>query len=134
MIGPTEHEKDLARDGGRHAAAAQAILRLGLILETDEDSPVPAWMGTSVIDGKTYDTFWGYAALPSAGDEAGCAAVNRWASRHHVPAGWDDGRYKAVMHLGGRLRYGVSYTPERVLRPVPVPAVPAEPELQAVGM
>ena len=82
-------------------------------------------MGGTARVSVVVDTLWGFAALPSAGDEAGMAAVDRWAAKHHVTAGWVDGRYKAVMHLGGRLRYGVLYTPERTLRPADL----TEPEL-----
>jgi hypothetical protein len=124
MEGLTPHETRLAADSGRHAAAAQAFIRLGLILETDETSPVPTLMTCASENGTVTDTLWGFAALPSAGDDAGTAAVDKWAARHHVTASWADGRYKAVMHLGGRLRYGVLYTPERTLYPDPAQARP----------
>lgn len=125
--GRTEWEhRQSQKDHGQHAASAQAYLRLGLILETDEDSPVPMHMSCVSEGGVLTDTLWGYAALPSAGDEAGTAAVDRWAARHHATAAWADGRYEAVMHLGGRLRYGVRYTPERSL-------YPAAPELAVTG-
>jgi hypothetical protein len=109
-------------DNGRHAAAAQAYLRLGLILEYDDSSPVPAYMDHAAQDGKVTETLWGVAAPPSAGDEAGCAAVDRFAARHHVAAAWEDGRYRASMHLGGNLRYGVFYMPERTLAALATPA------------
>ena len=32
-------------------------------------------------------------------------------------AGWDDGHYCAVIHLGGGYRYGAFFTPERNLHP-----------------
>jgi hypothetical protein len=107
------------RDNGRHAAAAQAFLRLHLILEHDEDSPAPVLMSHAVENGKTAEILWGIAALPGEGDKAGCAAVDAWAARYHVAASWTDGRYRAVMHLGGGYRYGVFYMPERTLHPVP---------------
>lgn len=126
----TDREKRLhAADCGRHAAQAQAILRLGLILETDEDSPAPMFMTHSAEDGKVYDTLWG-AILPSVPEDTAVAALDAWAARHHVCAGWRDGRYEAVMHLGGSYRYGVKYTPARVLYPPQVaPAAEAQPEL-----
>ena len=118
--GRTEWEhRQSQKDNGKHAASAQAFIRLGLILETDEDSPVPMYMTCASEGGVLTDTLWGCAALPSAGDEAGTAAVDAWAAKHHMKAGWADGRYEAVMHLGGRLRYGVRYTPERSLHPLP---------------
>lgn len=123
-------KRQRAADADRHAAVAQAFMRLGLILEHDEDSPAPVFMTHNAENGKITDTLWGVAALPAAGDEAGCAAVDRFARRHNVSAGWDDGRYKAVMHLGGGYRYGVFYLPERTLHPVPAPAeAEARPEM-----
>lgn len=129
----TDREKRLhAADRGQHAAKAQAVMRLGLILEYDEDSPPPVFMTHMVIDGKVHDAFWGIAALPSAGDEAGTAAVTQWAAKHHAAPEWKDGRYRAVMRLGGGYLYGVVYVPERVLHPAN-PDVPvsreAAPEL-----
>ncbi len=120
----TDREKRLhAADCGKHAAKAQAFIRLGLILECDDDAPPPIFMTHRIISGKVTEELRGYAALPSAGDEAGCAAVDRFAARHHVQAGWDDGHYCAVIHLGGGYRYGAFFTPERNLHPVvPAPA------------
>jgi hypothetical protein len=130
MEGMTPREITLAgTDCGKHAAQAQAVIRLGLILETDEDSPAPLYMTHAITDGKPCDIFWGIAAYSSAGDEAGTAAVDAWAERHHVSADWEDGRYRAVMHLGGSYRYGVTYVPESVLFPERPAASPREPEL-----
>ena len=119
------------RSCGKHAAQAQAFMRLGLLMEYDEDSPAPMSMMTSLVDGAVFETLWGCAALPSAGDEKGCAAVDRFAAKHYVTAGWEEGRYRAVMDLGGGYRYGAFYLPERNLHP----AVPAsrEPELAAAS-
>jgi hypothetical protein len=131
----TDREKRLhAADNGRHAASAQAFMRLGLLLEYDEDSPAPMSLTHTAEAGRVTETLWGCAALPSAGDEAGCAAVDRFAARHHVTAEWQDGRYRAVIVLGGGYRYGAFYLPERNLHPLPAPAAredaaKAQPEL-----
>lgn len=118
LAGRTEWEaRQYAADCGKHAAKAQAFIRLGLILECDDDAPAPIFMTHRIISGKVTEELRGYAALPSAGDDAGCAAVDRFAARHHVPAGWDDGHYCAVIHLGGGYRYGAFFTPERNLHP-----------------
>ena len=122
--GRTEWERrQHAADCGQHATKAQAFIRLGLLLEYDEDSPPPVLMTHILVDGKVIEVLWGAAALPSAGDEAGLAAVDRFAAKHHVPSGWDDdGRYRALVHLGGGYRYGAFYLPERNLHPVTLPA------------
>jgi len=106
------------RSCGKHAAQAQAFMHLGLLMEYDEDSPAPLYMTHDIVDGAVFDTLWGPAAMPSAGDEDGKAAVDRFAAKHHVTAGWDErGRYAAVMDLGGGYRYGAHYLPERNLHP-----------------
>jgi len=125
----TDREKRLhAADCGKHAARTQAFLRLYLLMEYDEDAPAPLSMTHRSIDGTVFDILQGPAALPSAGDEEGTAAVDRFAAKHHVPARWDeDGRYRAVIVLGGGYLYEAFYLPERNLHS----AVPAsrEPEL-----
>ena len=81
LPGKTRWETEQYRkDCGKHAAQAQAFMRLALLMEYDEDFPAPLGMTHRIIDSKSFDVLWGAAALPSAGDETGEAAVDRFAA------------------------------------------------------
>lgn len=92
------------RNHGRRAAVALEYKLFADFLHGDEDGPVPM-----------RDTIIACAAPPSAGKEDGCAAVDRWAARHHVTAGWDNGSYSAEVPFGPDLKYRVVFVPMDVL-------------------
>jgi hypothetical protein len=72
------------------------------------------------------------AAPPSAGDEAGCAAVDRWAAANGLTADWKDGAYEAAMSFGP-FSYIVFYLPERTLAERTAPVSGDAPQQQAVA-
>ena len=105
LPGRTAWETDqYRRNQGKRAAVALEYRLLADFLRSDEDGPVPM-----------RDTIIACAAPPSVPTEDGCAAVDRWAVKHHVEAGWDNGAYAAEVPFGPDLKYRVVFVPMDVL-------------------
>ena len=85
------------KDHGHSAEVVQAHRDFADFLEADEDGPVPP--GKDIV----------VAALPSV------AAVDRWAAKHHVSAGWNGRVYKATVVFSPALKYVVQHLPAKAL-------------------
>jgi hypothetical protein len=106
LPGKTRWEsRQYRKDHGQRASVALQYRMFADFLRCDEDGPAPM-----------RDTHIAVAAPPDVSREEGCAAVDRWAARHHVKAGWDDeGTYRAEVVFGPEVRYRVVYVPADVL-------------------
>jgi hypothetical protein len=93
------------RDGGRRMAVALAHKLFADFLREDEGGPCPP--ACDVVTS---------AIATGVSTEEGCAAVDRWAARHHLTAQWDRDRavYFAEVDFGP-LRYRVVFVPSDVL-------------------
>jgi hypothetical protein len=85
------------KDRGHRAAVIQAHRQFADMLETDEDCPVPP--GNDIVVGAASST----------------GAVDRWAKRNHVKAGWNGRVYKASVNFGAELTFAVIHIPAKIL-------------------
>lgn len=85
------------KDHGHRAAVVAAHRAFADFLEADDGGPVPP--GKDIV----------VAAASSV------AAVDRWAARHHVTAGWNGRVYKAEVEFAPELKFTVIHLPAKAL-------------------